>query len=261
MTEAGQLNWIFILLAIAGGFLPTILWLWFWLQEDRRKPEPMRLVIKTFIVGGFGVALAFWWERLVTPATDIVGQISRVSETPFAWDILLWAVWPIAVWALIEELVKYLSTYVAALKNKACDEPLDLMIYMITAALGFAAVENVLFLLKVLWLDGGSTSSFLLTGNLRFLGSTLLHVVTSAVFGASLSLAFFRSKKIKLLFWILGLLSATALHLTFNFFIIMGSGGNVLLVLFSLWLAAMVVILLFEIIKRLSYGKIIISSP
>ena len=49
----GNFNWLFVLLAIVGGFLPTFFWLWFWLQEDHKKPEPMRLVMKTFIVGGF----------------------------------------------------------------------------------------------------------------------------------------------------------------------------------------------------------------
>jgi len=253
-------NWLFILLAVMGGFLPTIFWLWFWLQEDKKKPEPMRLVMKTFIIGGFLIIVAFTLERLVAPNSSITDQILNAYRAHLElWPLIIIGV-PLIVWAVIEELVKYIAAYIAALKNKSCDEPIDMMIYMVTAALGFSAVENFLFLLNVLVTDGASSASFLFTGNLRFLGATLLHSVTSAIFGAFLSFAFTRGKITKTLAWILGLIAASALHVLFNFFIIVNEGGDVLLVLICLWAVAMFVIFLFEIVKRLSYGKIINSS-
>jgi hypothetical protein len=92
------------------------------------------------------------------------------------------------------------------------------------------------------------------------LGATRLPSVTSAIFGAFLSSAFTRCKITKTLALILGLIAASALHVLFNFFIIVNEGGDVLLVLICLWAVAMFVIFLFEIVKRLSYGKIINSS-
>lgn len=257
MTNLSELNWVFVLLAIAGGFLPTIFWLWFWLQEDRKKPEPLRLIMKTFIIGGFFIVLAFALERLVVPNGDIVQQISDVYKNNFSLISLILISLPLIAWAFIEEFVKYLAAYVGALKNKQCDEPVDMMVYMITAALGFSAVENFLFLLNVLITDGATSNSFLFTGNLRFLGATLLHTVTSAVFGALLSFAFYHNKWIKKIAWVLGLMASGTLHVIFNFFIIVNEGGDVLRVLIGLWAGAMIIIFIFEVVKRLRYGKII----
>lgn len=260
MTNLGELNWVFILLAVAGGFLPTIFWLWFWLHEDKKKPEPLRLIMKTFIIGGFFIILAFVLEKLVAPSGDIVQQISDASRNNFPILPILIISVPLIAWAFIEELVKYLAAYVGALKNKQCDEPIDMMVYMITAALGFSAVENFLFLLNVLATDGTTSNSFLFTGNLRFLGATLLHTVTSAIFGAFLSFAFYHNRWIKKLAWVLGLIASGTLHVLFNFFIIVNEGGSVLRVLICLWATAMIIIFIFEIVKRLRYGKIITSS-
>lgn len=251
---------LFLLLAILGGFLPTIFWLWFWLHEDKKKPEPTRLVMKTFIVGGFFIIAAFLLEKLVAPSGNLVDQILTVWQTNPSWPLLLLVSWPLIAWSLIEEFVKYAAAYVAALKNKNFDEPIDAMIYLITAALGFAAVENFLFLLNVLHTDNFALGSFLLTGNLRFLGATLLHTVTSATMGAFLSFSFYRSRKIRFLSGIIGLLAATTLHTLFNFFIIVNEGNGVFPVLLVLWLFAMFVIFLFEIVKKLAYAKIITKS-
>ena len=253
---AGQMS-LFLLLAVLGGFLPTIFWLWFWLHEDKKKPEPLRLIMKTFIIGGFFIIVAFLLEKLVAPSANLADQILNTYQNNSSFKLWLIVGWPLIAWALIEESVKYVAAYVAALKNKNFDEPIDAMIYLITAALGFAAVENFLFLLNVLYTDNMILSSFLLTGNLRFLGATLLHTVTSAILGAFLSFSFYRTKRFKFLSGIIGLVVATPLHTLFNFFIIISEKGGVFQVLVILWLSAMFVVFLFEIVKRLAYARTI----
>jgi len=251
------MSWVFVLLAVAGGFLPTFFWLWFWLQEDRKKPEPRRLIMKAFIVGGFFIAPAFALERFFAPGNNIVELVSSAyrNNIPF-WSLVAISS-PLIIWAVIEEFIKYLAARISALKNEQCDEPIDVMIYMITAALGFSAVENFLFLLNILNIDGLPLNSLLLTGNLRFLGATLLHVVASAGLGAFLSFAFYQSKIIKTIAWIFGLITATALHVLFNFFIIVNEGDNVLKVLICIWLVAIFIIFIFEVVKRLHQRKFI----
>lgn len=246
-------NWLFVFLAFVGGFLPTIFWLWFWLQEDKRKPEPLRLIMKTFIIGGFFIVPAFLLEKLLAPDTDnqVVSTILSTWQNFPGWVAILSVSVPIIIWAFVEEVIKYMAAHVAALKNKACDEPIDLMIYLITAALGFAAIENFLFLLNILIIDGNFQGSFFITGNLRFLGATLLHVVSSAVLGASLAFAYSRSRRAKFAAWVIGLFLAGALHAVFNFFIIINDSGRIFGVLVLLWLMAVLVIFLFEAIKRL----------
>ncbi len=46
-----------------GGVLPALLWLTFWLMEDRCEPEPKRYLLLTFIAGGAMVLAALWIEQ------------------------------------------------------------------------------------------------------------------------------------------------------------------------------------------------------
>jgi len=121
---------------------------------------------------------------------------------------------------------------------------------MITAALGFAAVENFLFLFSTALSSGASSSSFIFTGNLRFLGATLLHVVTSATLGAFIGFSFYKNSNTKKGSLGLGLVAATVLHTLFNFFIIIDEGKNIFGVLVFLWIITTVIIFVFEVVKK-----------
>jgi RsiW-degrading membrane proteinase PrsW (M82 family) len=99
----------------------------------------------------------------------------------------------------------------------------------------------------------------MLTGNLRFLGSTLLHAIASGIIGSALGLAFYL-KKLRIPYLLIGLISAICLHSVFNFFIMKGSGENFLRVFGFLWVIAIINILIFEKLKRMGTG-VIVSSP
>jgi len=252
------INFKVTLLIIAGGFLPAFLWLWFWLKEDKKNPEPKLMILATFIAGGLSVFAAFYLERETAGSIDSVSlENARISFTPF-WDGLKAAYPLIALflgWGLIEEFVKYLAATIAAFTNKNFNEPVDGMIYMITAALGFAAVENSLFLLKVIR-EGSGGYNFLITGNLRFLGANLLHIFCSAVIGAIIGLSF-QIKGIKKIFRIIvGILIATMLHALFNFFIIINDGENQVKVIIILWALIVALIVLFEKIKKIKLSYV-----
>ncbi len=38
-------------IAFLGGVLPSLLWLWFWIKEESKKPEPKGLLAVVFILG------------------------------------------------------------------------------------------------------------------------------------------------------------------------------------------------------------------
>lgn len=118
---------------------------------------------------------------------------------------LLWA-------AFIEEYVKYLAVNMAVLRNPEFDEPTDAMIYMISASLGFAAVENILVLFQAIP-DGVNAAVQIWL--LRFAGATLLHAVSSALLGYFLGLAWFYWEHSRKLI-IFGLGAATFAHYVFN---------------------------------------------
>ena len=219
-----------MILAFAGGLFPALLWLWFFLREDKLQPEPRLLIFLAFFSGMVATIAALFVEKWIAQF--------------FEGDILIF------LWAAVEEILKYLAVALTVLWQPFDDEPLDPVIYMITCALGFAALETTLFLLTPL-LDG-NLSGTILTGNLRFLGAALLHVVSSAAIGFALAFAFYKSYTRKVVHFFVGMAIAIALHALFNFFIIDNTNGTILFVFFFVWLAVIFVFLLFEKVKRIS---------
>jgi len=229
------------LFAFLGGTLPAILWLLFWLREDKRCPEPRGLIMVAFFAGMIAVPLVIPIESFV--------QDLFVGSTLFV--LLLWAV--------IEELIKFIAAYITVLRNKAVNEPVDLVIYMITIALGFAAFENTLFLLSPI-ADGFVVES-ILTGNLRFVGAMLLHTVASATIGAALAFSFFSKRITRRFSLFIGLILASALHALFNFSILNSKVDNGLLLTFlGVWFGIIILILLFERIKRIQKPRPIFTK-
>lgn len=224
-----------IVWAIIGGIFPAGLWLWFWLKEDAPHPEPMRLIVITFLSGLITVPLALALERGVALMVGMEGALT------------------ILLWAAVEELLKFSAAYAVAFRglcidNTRClDEPIDPFIYLMTAALGFAAMENALFL----WgpLGGGEIYNGIFTGALRFVGATILHVVASAAIGIAMGLAFFKSRNIKLFALIFGLCTAILLHTLFNLFIINSSGFQAFFSFATMWIVAIVALRFLESIK------------
>ena len=219
-------------LAFLGGIIPSLLWLWFWLKEDKKNPEPKGLLAIIFIMGMIAVIAVLPIQKFIQ---------AHVSGD--GWQLILWA--------SAEEIIKYLAVLVILYKtHHAWDEPIDWPIYMITAALGFAALENALFLVKPLSL--GATAVSLLTGQLRFLGSTLLHTMASAIVGITIGISLHMKRFTRRWHLVVGLLLAIALHNIFNFFIIRNNGDDYLKVFGFLWVVAIIVMLLFEKIRRMN---------
>lgn len=219
-----------LLYAIAGGLLPAILWLWFWLkEEDSDSPEPIGLIILSFLAGSLMVLIAIWMEKF---------SLNFITENTTQ----------IIAWATIEEMLKFLGVAIIVFGSNIIDEPIDYPVFFITCALGFAALENVLYLLKLF--DGTGTIVGILTGNLRFLGSTLLHAISSGMIGCALGLSFYLNKY-RGIYLIIGIIFAISLHSIFNFFIMKGSGENFISVFGFLWVIAIINILIFEKLKRM----------
>ncbi len=222
-------------IAFLCGLIPALFWLWFWLREDKAKPEPLLLIAITFIAGMAVVPLALPLQKL---AIDMYHGTELVL-----------------VWVVIEEVLKYAVALAIILWNRAVDEPIDMVIYMVTLALGFAALENALFVLNPLAVGDYLNSA--LTGSFRFLGATLLHVLASGTVGVFLAFTFYKSTAVKLVSGCLGLCLAIVLHALFNFFIMNASGETILVVFLFVWFGIIILFLLFEKIKliqkRLTY--------
>ena len=225
------MNVTHVALALLAGVLPALLWLWFWLREDNLHPEPRSRVAKTFLAGILSVAVVLPIQILISDYTG------RGSSEQYLF------------WAFTEEFMKFGAAFIVALSTDIMDEPIDAIIYMITAALGFAAIENTLFVLKPIL--EGNTLSIIVTTNLRFIGASLLHIVSSASVGLCIALAFYEGKNIKHIAVFTGLILATALHTAFNLFIIRASAFGTLKIFGMVWLAVVILMLLFEKVKTI----------
>jgi protease PrsW len=248
-------------IALLSGLIPVLFWLWFWLREDSRKPEPYLLITISFIAGMAVVPLAVPLQELAlgiyqnsnTLLQSIAnffpsqqGIINHLIKTSvFGTDLVI-------VWVIIEELLKYAVALILIFWNREVDEPIDMIVYLIVIALGFAALENALFinqpLTNQLYLDSA------LTGTYRFLGATLLHVLASGTIGAFLAFSYYQSKTKQLIAGTFGLFMAVVLHTLFNFFIMGTSGETILFVFLFVWLGVIVLFLIFEKVKIIEYN-------
>jgi RsiW-degrading membrane proteinase PrsW (M82 family) len=217
----------YFLIAFLAGIIPALFWLWFWLREDKARPEPRVLIASAFIAG-----------MLVVP---LVLPLQKFAMDRFSGNNL------IIVWVIVEEVLKYSAALIVVLWNKAVDEPIDAIIYMITIALGFAALENALFIFNPL--ITGDFANTILTGNFRFLGATLLHVLASGTVGAFMAFSFYKRDILKIAYATLGLFIAIVLHALFNFFIIDASGETILGVFMFVWMGIILLFLVFEKVK------------
>lgn len=224
---ANVLNSSHVLFALLTGLIPSLIWLYFWLRRDRTKPEPFGILFLCFILGATMVTVA--------------GVLQKGTKDFFT-DVTVRTF----VWAGIEEVLKFLIFYLLAYRNRYNNEVIDSAMYLITIALGFAALENVLYILKP-----GATlnvTAGLLTGGLRFFGSTLLHAIASGFVGIVIGLS---PRGITPLFMALGLAGATFLHGTFNLYIAKNTTASFLQIYGYLWVAAIISLIILEKLRRI----------
>lgn len=193
------------------GLAPSVIWLLFFLRKDR-LPESKRMILKIFFYG-----------MLATVPTALIelGFFEKVGglNLPPLLFVLLYAFLGIG---FVEEILKYLVVKGTVLNHHEFDEPVDTMIYMITAAMGFAALENLLILLPM-----GTNFQFFevaFVSVFRFLGATFLHALCSGLLGYYIALSLFKTEdKTKLA--IKGIFWATLLHGFYDLSIMKIEGG------------------------------------
>jgi len=244
------LTWKPAFIAIAGGILPSLVWLWFWLRHDRHAPEPTGLIALSFFAGMAIVYFVLPLQKLVLISIDTIINIVGIMSVKLTALQLNEQTARITLWAFIEEFAKYVTVFLIAFKSKFFDEPMDAVIYLITAALGFAAMENALYIFKDM--ANGGLMDILGNGNMRFIGATIVHIVSSAFVGIAIAFSFYAPKYIKFIATTTGIIVATLLHAYFNLSIIDVSGTMKTLMVFSqFWVAIICIIVLLALIKRI----------
>lgn len=204
-----------ILFAAIGGVVPTFIWLWFWLSKQDDSPEPAALLMLTFVAGALGVLV-------LLPLKPFVEQLGLSGQ-----QITV-------LYAALEEITKFTIVALVAFGSNALDESIDYTIYLVTGALGFSALENTLYLLDPLR-NGGDLGAIVITGNLRFLGATVLHTVTVALVGVILGIGFSLSIFWKTLYAVIGIIMGIGLHTAFNYFIMKNTQQGTVTAIAGIW--------------------------
>ncbi len=125
---------------LAWGVLPPlalIIYIW---HLDRVEKEPPGLVLKTLIFGALSAFLAIALETIGDYALALFG---------FEGDTILYLLlFNFIVVAVSEEFSKRLAMKLAVWNNPNFNFRFDAVLYSVAAALGFAAFENILYMLS-----------------------------------------------------------------------------------------------------------------
>ncbi len=190
------------------GFAPGLYWLWYFYQRDKIEPEPKKLIFFSYLLGILSAALVVF------------------IQTPFKYNYFTSAV---IIAPILEELAKFLMVWAYLYRNKNFSEPMDGIVYTAAVALGFASIENGLYLFRI-----NQQAQFLLFNSIliRAFLSVPAHALFSGIWGYALGRYKFEKKRSRFIVFY-GLLLAMLLHGLFNFlclYSIYSSFGLLLLV-------------------------------
>jgi protease PrsW len=159
--------------------VPAMLWLVYFYVQDRREPEPKHYVLGLCLLGAFCAG----------PISEfLLGELFPSSE-PFrgGWPDAEHIVRAVVGVGLAQELAKYLVVRYTVYLSSEFDEPMDAIIYMTAAGIGFAAAENARYL-------GGLSGVYLSVGAANAVVTTMAHASFAGVLGFALGRARFAAR-------------------------------------------------------------------
>lgn len=162
--------------------------------KDKHEKEPLGLLLKCFFLGGVSIVPAIILELFFGPRLSLNEYWSHNFVHAFI------------VVGFSEEFSKYIFFKRYAYNRAEFNEPFDGIIYSVMVSLGFAAVENVMYVM-----DGGAG-----VGILRMFTAVPAHASNAVMMGYFAGLAKFNPQREKTLL-ITGLLAATFFHGAYDF--------------------------------------------
>lgn len=167
---------------------PVAMLLYYIYRKDEFQKEPVKEVLKAF---GLGVASIFL-------SLMISGPFGAIGLYP-AEQVTLWDGIAISFFgaAIPEEIAKFLLFWLFVRRNKYFDEHMDGIVYAAAVSLGFAGLENVMYLF--------SAEDWVSTGIVRALFSVPAHFFFGILMGYYYSLVRFDPVTPSInRFWVLG---------------------------------------------------------
>lgn len=155
-------------LVIFAAIAPVVVLLWQILKRDSANPEPPKMLMKAFLYGMISTAVTF----VLLPFTEALGDLIVLNDT--ALSVAFKQAFFSA--ALPEEGAKLLMLWLLLRNNPYFDERFDGIVYAVCVGMGFAAVENVLYLFS-------NYDSWLSVGIVRALFAVPGHFFDAVIMG------------------------------------------------------------------------------
>ena len=119
-------------------FTPGLFWLWFFLRQDKIRPEPHRLIALTFVLGCVSTIPAGLGNHFF-------GANSLLDGSPHLVSVVMAMTFVVGP---VEELCKFGVVRLGPYRSLYFDEPVDGLVYAFAASLGFASLENLFYVLQ-----------------------------------------------------------------------------------------------------------------
>lgn len=178
------------MLTLIAALLPAAILVFYIYKADRLKPEPWSQLRRAI---GFGVLSALASTLVSTPLEHLGFFTQHTDDAISAFKLAFWGA------AVPEELAKLVMLYLAIRKNPHFDERMDGIVYAVCVSMGFAAIENVMYVTK-------AGDNWMAVSTLRALLSVPAHYYFGVLMGYFFALFWFDHKnKLKNLAWALGL--------------------------------------------------------
>lgn len=164
---------MYYMLLLGLAIFPVIVILFFIYGKDKNK-EPISLLLKLFVSGFASCIMVF----LISDAMALFLPFMRgtLSSKGFV-DLILYAFIGVA---LVEEFSKWSMTYLVGYNHREFDELYDGLVYAVFVSLGFAFVENIMYVIS---------SSSIQTAFLRAVSAVPSHACDAVFMGYYLSIA------------------------------------------------------------------------
>ena len=185
--------------------------------KDKHEREPLGLLVKSFFYGMLSVLVTLLISAPISAIvpineTDVTEQVVPAffieryfiffTDTPITGFVLQ----AVLVVALTEELCKFAALRIYSYRQRSFDEPLDGIVYSVMVAMGFATLENIMYVV-----DGGWGVAIL-----RMFTAVPAHASFAVLMGYYLGLAKFVHKKSHYGWYALGI--ATLFHGAYDYF-------------------------------------------
>lgn len=167
-------------------------------SKDKFEKEPIRFLFKNFLLGALvSVLITLTLSVLLNNVYPLTDYESILQQFVKAFIVV----------GLVEEFSKFVIVKFYAQKSKEFNEPFDGIVYAVFVSMGFAALENILYVFQY-GFETGITRAFT---------AVPAHATFGVLMGYFMGKAKFTNHKLK--YNLFGLIAATIFHGAYDFFL------------------------------------------